>query len=42
MNEGNETTQNFGELGKKSDVEDDSTQTPAIENTTATQSLGDT
>ena len=39
LDEVNETTK---KLVKKSDVEDGNTQTPAIENTTTSQSLGDT
>ena len=38
----NESAKQLGELNKKSDVEDGNTQTPAIENVTLTQSLGDT
>ena len=38
----NESTKQVGEIVKKSDVEDGNTQTPAIENTTGTQSLLDT
>ena len=38
----NESTQQIGEIVKKSDVEDGSTQTPAIENVTISQSLRDT
>ena len=39
LDEVKDTTQKLGELMKKSDVEDGDTQTPAIENVTATQSL---
>ena len=38
----NESTKQLGELVKKSDVEDGSIRTPAIENTTASRSLLDT
>ena len=38
----NESTKQLGELFKNSDVEDENTQTPAIENVTGTQSLRDT
>ena len=37
--EGNETTKTSGETVKKSDVEDENTQTPAIQNIKGTQSL---
>ena len=38
----NESTKQLGEIVKKSEVEDGNTQTPAIENTTTSQSLRDT
>ena len=38
----NESIKQLGEILKKSDVEDENTQTPAIENITGAQSLCDT
>ena len=38
----NESTKHIGKIGKKSDVENGITQTPAIKNKTGTQSIRDT
>ena len=42
LDEVNESTKQLGEVDKKSDVQDENTQTPAMENITGTQSLRDT
>ena len=42
LDEVNDSTNQLGEVLKKSDVKDGNTQTPSIENITGTQSLRDT